>query len=480
MSMTEETIDSIEKGTLDTNETKAETGDHGDFNRATYGLSQLSCSTANNEDFYIVHHTDDESRETRKETEPKHFHPLASAYDEVPMRSVAAQTSICTNSENFPTTPYLPFGLVREYPPPNMVYREINRIPNAHIRQLMTNAQPFPYSKNDVPMLSAPNFAMNRSPTMAVENSMTNNMQHEGDSASRSNTRRYNSHVESNAFHGSSRSISNNSRRYVMSKSIFNSTPKGQYPMMYVSEHGIISLVISDDILIETGIDRTLRVVSHGNFAMTMNSRGTASAVEHPLAKIIHGTTKISARFVAFNNKFTVLDSEAILFTMGHLQSGFLIRSNDPKKVPVEIPMSIELLKCFNLNQDYTQHVFYNEAPEDVNAQRLEVCYDIIHKATFEYLEDGALRMNIHGMVITSCPNGDLRIDSRPRVITCNPKKGTLMLRSPLIDIGVDEDEKAYVKRGSKRVHVSKSGMVVSDGNCVTSMDHYGRIISCT
>lgn len=44
----------------------------------------------------------------------------------------------------------------------------------------------------------------------------------------------------------------------------------------------------------------------------------------------------------------------------------------------------------------------------------------------------------------------------------------------------LQEDEKAYVKRGVKRVHVSKSGMVVSDGNCITAMDHFGRIVSST
>lgn len=42
------------------------------------------------------------------------------------------------------------------------------------------------------------------------------------------------------------------------------------------------------------------------------------------------------------------------------------------------------------------------------------------------------------------------------------------------------DDEKAFVKRGLKRVHVSRSGMVVSDGNSVTSMDQFGRIVSST
>lgn len=44
----------------------------------------------------------------------------------------------------------------------------------------------------------------------------------------------------------------------------------------------------------------------------------------------------------------------------------------------------------------------------------------------------------------------------------------------------VQDEGKAYVKRALKRVHVSRSGMVVSDGNSCASMDHFGRIVSCS
>ncbi|VDN50750.1 unnamed protein product, partial [Dracunculus medinensis] len=42
----------------------------------------------------------------------------------------------------------------------------------------------------------------------------------------------------------------------------------------------------------------------------------------------------------------------------------------------------------------------------------------------------------------------------------------------------ISGDGKAYVKQGSKSVHISKSGMVASDGITTALMDHYGRIIS--
>ncbi|VDM72344.1 unnamed protein product [Strongylus vulgaris] len=83
-------------------------------------------------------------------------------------------------------------------------------------------------------------------------------------------------------------------------------------------------------------------------------------------------------------------------------------------------------------------------------------------------------------MSVRQSRNGDVTVDARPRVIQCSPSTTAVFVRSSYIDMGVQESEKAYVKRGLKRVHVSRSGMVVSDGNCITSMDHFGRIVSST
>ncbi|KAJ1362741.1 hypothetical protein KIN20_022407 [Parelaphostrongylus tenuis] len=83
-------------------------------------------------------------------------------------------------------------------------------------------------------------------------------------------------------------------------------------------------------------------------------------------------------------------------------------------------------------------------------------------------------------MMVRQSRNGDTTVDARPCIIQYSPSVCSVHVRSSFIDMGVQENEKAYVKRGLKRVHVSRSGMVVSDGHCITSMDHFGRIISTT
>ncbi|KAJ1355718.1 hypothetical protein KIN20_013226 [Parelaphostrongylus tenuis] len=83
-------------------------------------------------------------------------------------------------------------------------------------------------------------------------------------------------------------------------------------------------------------------------------------------------------------------------------------------------------------------------------------------------------------MTVRQRGNGDTMVDARPRIIKCSPSLCSVQVCSPHIDMGVQENEKAYVKRDVKSVHVSPTGMVVSDGHCTTSMDRFGRIVRST
>uniref|UniRef100_A0A1I7WNJ3 CNH domain-containing protein n=1 Tax=Heterorhabditis bacteriophora TaxID=37862 RepID=A0A1I7WNJ3_HETBA len=208
------------------------------------------------------------------------------------------------------------------------------------------------------------------------------------------------------------------------------------YPLIYVSPAGTISVVLSHDVIIEMAVDRSIRVVCHDNFAAFMNSRGTSSSILHTKARILH--TKERASVVALDQlQFSLMDS------------------------------------------DYTVKLFYKEAQSGNQVMFMAMCKDIVHEASYERKTDGTLIMHINGMVVRQTRGGDVTVDARPRIILCSPSCSTVHVRSAYIDMGI-QDDKAFVKRGLKRVHVSRSGMVVSDGNSATSMDHFGRIVSCT
>uniref|UniRef100_A0A915CZ72 Uncharacterized protein n=1 Tax=Ditylenchus dipsaci TaxID=166011 RepID=A0A915CZ72_9BILA len=108
------------------------------------------------------------------------------------------------------------------------------------------------------------------------------------------------------------------------------------------------------------------------------------------------------------------------------------------------------------------------------------LCNEIVQRAHYETKNGFLVAMNINGIQIRQRKNGDVDVNCRPRHITCSPSTGTAHIRTTFVDMAVQGGEKAFVKRGNKRVHVSRSGMVVSDGYCTTSMDHSGRIVSAS
>ncbi|VDM62027.1 unnamed protein product [Angiostrongylus costaricensis] len=191
------------------------------------------------------------------------------------------------------------------------------------------------------------------------------------------------------------------------------------YPLIYVSETGSISVILTHAIIIEMSIDRCVRVVCHGQFAAP------------------------SAKYWQVNNA-TLKCSAAGTYTI-------------PLKRPSAVSLETLDFSSGHLESDFSLRLFYHEAQTGTQ-----------------------ITVSPVGMAVRQTRNGDISVDARPRVIQCSPSVGSMHVRSSHIDMGVQENEKAYVKRGVKRVHVSRSGMVVSDGNCITSMDHFGRIVSTT
>jgi hypothetical protein len=128
----------------------------------------------------------------------------------------------------------------------------------------------------------------------------------------------------------------------------------------------------------------------------------------------------------------------------------------------------------------------------------MQWCDEIVRTSHYAKHDNGTTTVNVNGVFICQHANGDVDVNCRPRHMHFSPTKCILRVRTHFVDMAVQvrarplvvnmgpsilvfqEDDKFYVKRGVKRVHVSRSGLVVSDGNCITSMDHFGRIVSST
>ncbi|CAJ0569888.1 unnamed protein product, partial [Mesorhabditis spiculigera] len=253
-----------------------------------------------------------------------------------------------------------------------------------------------------------------------------------------------------------------------------------QYPMITTGMNGVITLILAPKCYLEMSVDKCLHIVAPDKFAVTLNTKGTSNVVQHPRAKIVHCDQNICARFTAENDKMAVFDTYGVLFTMAHLAQGYLISSSQnvqQYRAPIIVPIDVKQFATMNGDRDWATWSFYTES--QTGPTQVELCREIVNQAVIESRSaDGSYAVRVHDIRIDCFPDGEITINARPRQVCCNWQTGLVALRTPSIDIAIEEDEKAYVKKGLKRVHVSCSGMVVSDGNIVASTDQRGRIIS--
>ncbi|CAJ0557910.1 unnamed protein product, partial [Mesorhabditis spiculigera] len=368
------------------------------------GLSQLSCSTGNNEGF-TLNRTDEEKSETRKSEAPSD--------DCVSMRSQAAQTTRVDGMMNPSTT---------------------TSNPPTYGQKSFQVGQP---TWRNRPASGAAQIG-NNSPTVRSQSKVQPPMPFSDVSAAQ------------------------------------------QYPMITTGMNGVITLILAPKCYLEMSVDKCLHIVAPDKFAITLNTKGTSNVVQHPRAKIVHCDQNICARFTAENDKMAVFDTYGVLFTMAHLAQGYLISSSQnvqQYRAPVIVPIDVKQFATMNGDRDWATWSFYTES--QTGPTQVELCREIVNQAVIESRSaDGSYAVRVHDIRIDCFPDGEITINARPRQVCCNWKTGLVALRTPSIDIAIEEDEKAYVKKGLKRVHVSCSGMVVSDGNIVASTDQRGRIIS--
>lgn len=249
-----------------------------------------------------------------------------------------------------------------------------------------------------------------------------------------------------------------------------------KYPLLLCSQEGTLMISMAAGVIVELCLDRSFRVVCNTDFMAYVNSNGSVSSILHKYAKIVHGKEHVHCKFVNSNDRVAVLGPEGILFSMDSLSEAYLLsgaNESGPSAIALEKPeFPIQ-------NMDYTIQQMYGES--DIGLDNMEKCKTVMQKAQYEQYADGTLVVHINGMLLKSnSQTGDVTVEAKPIKLSVNPINLTAQLRSTHIDMAIQDKDKCYVKRGDKRIHTSRSGMVVSDGTCTISMDQLGRILACS
>ncbi|CAI5442635.1 unnamed protein product [Caenorhabditis angaria] len=259
---------------------------------------------------------------------------------------------------------------------------------------------------------------------------------------------------------------------------ISNESGAVKYPLLLCSQEGTIMISLAVGVLVEICVDRSFRLVSNDNFTTYVNHNGSISSILHKYAKIVHSKEHVHCKINNTNDRYAIMGPEGILFTMANLSEAYLVSHCNAEGTTVPTAVALEKPTFPIQNIDYSLHQLYNES--DIGIKNFSKCNEIVQKACYEYRSDGLLVIHLNGMTI-KCNNdtGDVSVDAKPVRLEMNSKLLTVTLKSNFIDMSVQDRDKCYVKRSDKRIHTSRSGMVVSDGACTISMDQTGRILSC-
>lgn len=71
-------------------------------------------------------------------------------------------------------------------------------------------------------------------------------------------------------------------------------------PLVYIAPLATVSVVLPHNIVIEISVDKTIRIVCYDKFALACNSKGTASSILHPNARIYQVGDKVYGNFCMF------------------------------------------------------------------------------------------------------------------------------------------------------------------------------------
>ncbi|ESO82476.1 hypothetical protein LOTGIDRAFT_236970 [Lottia gigantea] len=244
----------------------------------------------------------------------------------------------------------------------------------------------------------------------------------------------------------------------------FTSQPEMQtfvYPSIYVSNSGLITVMLKHDVSVEMTVDRTIRVVSHNQkMAVATNSRGTASIMHHPCAKAYqeHTTTDLHV-----NNVNAKMTTNYILFGSDSNCYKF-----DFKNIEVASP------RFTNLANDKTVELLF--ASEAFGSNLVAQCLHIAGIAEYENLPKGGLIIRINGAKITQNGRGEVSVVTGPKFLKVSPGMGTMRINTHFAEIVVDKDGILNVRRGNHEVNSSNGSLVLSNGKIEAGFDRDGKL----
>ena len=233
------------------------------------------------------------------------------------------------------------------------------------------------------------------------------------------------------------------------------------YPSIYVSNAGLISVLLRHDMSVEMTVDRTIRVVSHQHMmAVATDSRGTSACLYHPALKVIQqGTT-------------TDIATDAVRVHMGHDDVAFAIGHSRYRFDAYDIQPATHV-KFSDIFKDQSVNLLFSS--EGYGESLVPQCLEVASKAEYANLPKGGVIVRINGVKVTQTGGGDVTVVTGAKFIRLSPSFGMTRLGNRFIDIEIERDWSSRVSRGPHCFFAGDHRVIISNGKLEVDVNEQGR-----
>lgn len=229
------------------------------------------------------------------------------------------------------------------------------------------------------------------------------------------------------------------------------------YPSIYVSDSGLITVLLKHDISVEMTVDQTIRLVCHQRkLVVATNSRGDSACIYHPAAKIIQKRTSINAD--VYLGRRAQMTTNSIIF--GNNFNSYKFDYNGISPTTFQFP---------DISRDTSVQFLFESA--DYGPAVVSRCNDIILNAHYEFLPQDGVIVRINGVKIIQGGGGIVTIVNGPKYLKMSPTSTVVRLNTHFVEMSVEMNWNVKIRRGCHTLNASHLGFVVSNGKIESGFD---------
>ncbi|KAK3587953.1 hypothetical protein CHS0354_014468 [Potamilus streckersoni] len=235
-----------------------------------------------------------------------------------------------------------------------------------------------------------------------------------------------------------------------------------QYPILFVSDAGVLTALLNHGISVEMTKDRAIRIVCHDlRLVVATNSRGSSNCIFHPAAKIIQESTTTNV--------------DLFLARKASMTTEFITFGNNFKTYKFDYKIIEETVSDFqDISSDVSVNYLY--CAEGYGPTAVQECIKIIYNAQYQPFKEGGFAIFINGVKITQNTRGDVSVISAPKFLRLSPIDCVIRLNTHFVEMDVEANWSVKVRRGSHTLNASHLGFVVSNGKIEAAFDEINRL----